>query len=72
MSKYKRVVLDLTPDVAQKLQDLKESIGAKSQTEVVRYALGLLVLTDKYQKDSYVLQFSKDGEVIKVAMPLLS
>ena len=71
MAEYKRVVLDLSPGVFKKLNELKESTGTKSNTELFRYALGLLDLASDYQKKKYIMQFCKDDEIVKIAMPTL-
>ena len=67
----KRIILDFSPDVMHEIDTLKDTMGVKSRSELIRYALGLLDLTAEKRRDGFTLQFKKDDQIIDVAMPLL-
>ena len=71
MSNYKRIILDFTPEIMDEIDSLKDSVGVKSRTELIRYALGLLALTTEQKKEGFKMQFKKGNEIVNVAMPML-
>jgi len=66
--KPKRIILDLSEDSMKKVDDLKQRLGLKTGSEVVRYALGLTGTVRDYIDDGYTLSFSKGGEEIMVIL----
>ena len=71
MNSYKRIILDFTPEIMDEIDSLKDSVGVKSRTELIRYALGLLSLTAEQKKEGFKMQFKKGNEIVSVAMPML-
>lgn len=71
MAEYKRLVFDLSPEVMEEVDKLKDSLKIKNRTELVRHALGLLSCVVKHKQEGYVLQFRKGKKIIKVALPIL-
>ena len=71
MSKYNRMVLDLTPEVTREIEKLKDSLKVKSRTELIRYALGLLVCVVQHKREGYQIHLVKGNEVSKVIIPVI-
>ncbi len=63
-----RIVLDFNDQGIENLDLLKEKMGIKTRTELVRHALALLDVTQENQKEGYKLTFKK-GDKIKEIIP---
>lgn len=66
-STTKKIILDFNEDAANNIDNLKERLGLKSRTELFRYALALLDLTEEKRREGYKLQFRKGNSVTEVA-----
>lgn len=66
----KRIILDFSSSTVDDIDTLKDKIGMKSRTELIRYALGLLALTTEQKEAGFKMQFRKDDEIVTVAMPI--
>jgi len=62
-----RVVLELNNNGIENLDKLKERMGIKTRTELIRHALALLDIAQEKQKDGYRLQFKKGDSITEVA-----
>lgn len=69
MNKKQRIIFELTPEVQNKIEKLKKSVGVTTNAGLIRYALGLLECVDQYKKEEYTVQFKKDNEVVSIVFP---
>lgn len=63
----KRVILDFNEEAAENLDKLKDRLGVKTRTELIRHALALLDIADEKKREGYKLQFRKGDSVTEVA-----
>ena len=65
-----RVQLDFTPEALERLREIKELAGAKTNAEVVRNALRLYEWFLRQKKENYTIQLVKDNWVKEVEIIL--
>jgi hypothetical protein len=65
-----RVQLDFTPEAIDRLREIKELAGAKTNAEVVRNALRLYEWFLRQKKENYTIQLVKDNWVKEVEIIL--
>lgn len=61
-----RVQLDFTPEALERLREVKELAGAKTNAEVVRNAIRLYEWFLRQQQENYKLQLVRDDKVKEV------
>ena len=66
-STKKKIILDFTEEAANNIDNLKDRLGFKTRTELIRHALALLDFTDEKRREGYKLQFRKGNNVTEVA-----
>lgn len=62
-----RVILDFNEEAAKNLDKLKEILGARTRTDLVRRALALLEFTEEKRRDGYKLLFKKGNDTTEVS-----
>jgi len=62
--------MDFTPEVMKEIDELKDDLGLKSRTEMIRYAVGLLKTVSEMKRDGYSMQFKKGDEIVAIVLPI--
>ena len=62
-----RVILDFNEEAARNLDRLKDLLGARTRTDLVRRALALLEFSEEKKRDGYKLQFKKGDTITEVS-----
>jgi hypothetical protein len=62
-----RVVLDFDEDAAKNLDLLKDRLGSKTRTDLIRRALALLEFSEERKKDGYTMQFRKGKTITEIS-----
>lgn len=70
MGSNKRVIFEVTPEALERITQLKKSIGASTNADLIRYSLGLLECVEQYRKDNYSIQLKKENEVVNIVFPV--
>lgn len=65
-----RITFGFTPEAAERLEELKGLIGARTNAEVVRKALQVLDWLVRKQRENYQLQLVKENSVKEVELVL--
>jgi hypothetical protein len=65
-----RVQLDFTPEAFQRLQEIKDMAGIKTNAEVVRNAIRLYDWFLRQQQEDYQFQLVKNGRVKEIELIL--
>lgn len=65
-----RIQLDFTPESLERLRQIKEMAGAKTNTEVIRNALRLYDWFLRQKQENYTFQLVKDHRVKEVEIIL--
>jgi len=62
-----RVILDFNEDAAQNLDKLKDLLGARTRTDLVRRSLALLEFSEEKKREGYKMQFKKGDTITEVS-----
>lgn len=62
-----RVILDFNEEAAKNMDQLKDLLGAKTRTDLVRRALALLEYSEEKKRDGYTMLFKKGNSVTEVS-----
>lgn len=71
VAKKKRIILDIPEEARKDLDDMVRILPVRSKTELVRYALGLMVFLVKRKKEGYEILVRKGDETSRLVMPFL-
>ena len=63
-----RVILDFNEEAAKNLDKLREQLGARTRTDLVRRALALLEFYEERKRDGYTMQFKKGDTVTAISI----
>lgn len=63
MNAPRRVIMDFEQDDMDRIDALKSRMRCVSRTELIRRALGLMAVTEKYTSQDYAIQFIKGDEI---------
>ena len=66
-SAKKRIVLDFNEEAADNIDKLKDRLGFKTRTDLIRHALALLDMADEKKREGYKLQFKKGHSILELA-----
>lgn len=62
-----RVILDFNDEAAKNMDLLKDRLGVKTRTDLVRRALALLDFSEEKKRDGYQLLFKKGDTLTEVS-----
>ena len=62
-----RVILDFNEEAAENMDLLKDRLGAKTRTDLVRRALALLDFSEEKKRDGYKMLFKKGDTLTEVS-----
>jgi N-acetylglucosamine kinase-like BadF-type ATPase len=69
VSDKNRIAIDIPKEAVAELEKMKKALHIRTNTELIRYSLGLMALVVKHKTEGYDILVKKGDEVAKLIMP---